>query len=215
MRAAARIAHHARRVVLEQPATLGDGDCEALRDGIWGQPTNTVSSFAFIGSGGWLAMRAARLPRGRRRGAAAYAALVALTGAGSVAYHGPQFPGAQFAHDVPILGALGIGTAVPLWRLRSGRAPLPGWSPALGAALAGTGVLAGSAYLAGRTASPLCRPRSLLQPHGLWHLATAASLGMWAHAVWSTDTDAPRDAGAVPVLSQAGDDEGERRVEAL
>ena len=41
----------------------------------------------------------------------------------------------------------------------------------------------GTLHLLGRTDGPLCRPDSLLQPHGLWHSLTAATL--WLR---STDT---------------------------
>jgi hypothetical protein len=37
-----------------------------------------------------------------------------------------------------------------------------------------------TAYLVGRTGGPLCRPDSLLQPHALWHLLTAAAMAAWA-----------------------------------
>ncbi len=37
-----------------------------------------------------------------------------------------------------------------------------------------------TAYLAGRTGSPLCRPDSLLQPHALWHVLTAVAMAAWA-----------------------------------
>jgi hypothetical protein len=36
------------------------------------------------------------------------------------------------------------------------------------------------AYLLGRSGGPLCRPDSLLQPHALWHLLTAAAMAGWA-----------------------------------
>ncbi len=36
------------------------------------------------------------------------------------------------------------------------------------------------AFALSRTGGPLCRPESLLQGHGLWHLLTAAALGLWA-----------------------------------
>lgn len=57
MSARGRIAHHARRVVLDQPETLGDGDCEALRPGPIGQPVNTVTSLAYVAAGAWLLRR--------------------------------------------------------------------------------------------------------------------------------------------------------------
>lgn len=177
--------------MLDQPGTLGDGDCEALRPGVLGQPVNTATSFAHVAVGAWLAVRVPRLPSADRPAASAFAGLVALTGAGSVAYHGPQFPGAQTFHDAPILAAGALAAGVPVVRRRAGRAPVPGWSPRLGGAMVATAVVAGVAYRAGRTDSRCCRPRSLLQPHGLWHLATAALIALWGAALWPTPAERP------------------------
>ena len=205
-----QLATRARQVTLDQPATLGDGDCEALRPGLIGQPVNTITSFAYVGAGVWLASRLGRLPSRQRPAAAAYAALTAVTGVGSIAYHGPQFAGAQFLHDAPIVGAFALGAVVPLWRLARRGVPVPGWSTRLGAAMAATTVGSLAAYAAGGTDSPLCRPESLLQPHGLWHVGTAALIAMWGAALW-----APRPAGAADVegpdaeesLAEHADDE--------
>ncbi|HKQ01713.1 MAG TPA: hypothetical protein VJ735_15415, partial [Actinomycetes bacterium] len=49
---------------------------------------------------------------------------------------------------------------------------------ALGAAAAGA-----VCWWAGRTASPLCDPDSVLQGHAAWHLLGAAALACWALAV--------------------------------
>ena len=184
------IAARVRSVALDQPPTLGDGDCEALRDSWLGQPVNTVTSIGYVAVGAWLGARSSRLPRDRRPSAVTYAGLVALTGIGSVAYHGPQFPGAQMLHDVPIIAASAVGAAVPLSRLARGREALPGWSTRSGVAIGACGALGLVSYAAGRTGSPLCRPRSLLQPHGVWHLATAALLGLWGSVIWSPETPA-------------------------
>jgi hypothetical protein len=32
---------------------------------------------------------------------------------------------------------------------------------------------------------PMCRPESLLQAHGLWHLLAAAAFTAWAGALWT------------------------------
>jgi hypothetical protein len=190
---ARQLATQVRRRALAQPDTLGDGDCEALRGGVIGQPTNTVTSFAYVGAGGWLGTRVPRLRRAQRGAAAAYAGLVAITGAGSVAYHGPQFPGAQTLHDVPIGALFVLGAAVPAVRRVRGQVALPGWSGRTGATMAATGAIGAAAYVAGRTTSPCCRPRSLLQPHGLWHLATATLMAMWGTVLWvPEDADAGR-----------------------
>ena len=196
-------------MVLDQPETLGDGDCEALRPGPWGQPVNTLTSFGYVGVGAWLAGRAGRPTSAEGRVATAYAALTALTGAGSVAYHGPQFAGAQFLHDTPILGVAGVGTAVPLWRALRGRTAVPGWSTGLGVAMAATSAVAGAAYLAGRTSSRTCRPTSWWQFHGWWHLGTAATIGMWGTALWPSDgADGLAAEEGVPPVA---DDDGSAR----
>jgi len=207
------IAARVRRATLEQPATLGDGDCEALRSGLLGQPVNTVSSLAYVVAGAQVAARSVRAPSATQGGAIAYAAFAALAGVGSVAYHGPQFPGAQTMHDLPILGVAGVGAGVPLWRAARGRRALPGWSPRRGATLAASMALAGVAYVAGSTSSRCCRPRSLLQPHALWHVGTAVAMATWAHAVWPPADDADdaividlTDRGLLP--GRARDDAG-------
>ncbi|CAN5691218.1 hypothetical protein BH10ACT3_BH10ACT3_16880 [soil metagenome] len=183
------VAARVRRVVLDQPRTLGDGDCEALRPGLLGQPVNTITSLGYVGVGAWLAGRSGRRAVRADRSALAFAALTALAGAGSVAYHGPQFAGAQFLHDTPVYGVLGVGAAVPVWRTVRGEVAVPGWSTGLGFAIAGTTAAAGAAYLAGRTTSCVCRPYSWWQFHGLWHLGTAAAMGMWGAALWPAVTD--------------------------
>lgn len=173
----------ARRLVV-QPDTLGDGDCEAQHAGFLGQPTNTISSLGYVAGGVWLLTRIGRIERGERIVAIGYAVSVALAGAGSVAYHGPQFPGAQLLHDLPIVAMVGIGLGVPALRMVHRRPVLRcgGRSRALGAA--GLAVAAGLSYLGGRTGSGTCRPESILQLHGLWHLGTAAAVTLWATALW-------------------------------
>ncbi len=181
------MAARVRSIAFDQPPTLGDGDCEALRDTWLGQPVNTVTSMGYVAVGAWLGSRSARLPREQRAGAVAYAALVALTGVGSVAYHGPQFPGAQLLHDAPVVATSVVGVAVPLSRRLRGRDPLPGWGDRAGVVMGGCAVVALAAYAAGRTGSALCRPQSLFQPHGLWHLATAVAIAAWGTVVWAPD----------------------------
>lgn len=178
-----------RSLASAQPPTLGDGDCEALRDGLLGQPTNTVTSAAYVAAGAWLGGRAAALPRRQRPTAVAYAGLVVLTGIGSIAYHGPQFRGAEMMHDLPIVAAALLGAGVPLHRRLRGRCALPGFSTGTGVAIGATGAVALASYAAGRTSSPLCNPESLVQPHGLWHLATAAAVALWGTVVWADEAE--------------------------
>ena len=102
-------------------------------------------------------------------------ALVAV-GVGSVIFHGPQPSWAGLAHDWPIFAAGAVYAAGlarsrrPQWRSR--------W-----AAAAGVFTLGVAAYAAGRSGSPFCRPDSLWQYHGAWHVLSAAALG-WAARPW-------------------------------
>lgn len=179
-----RVLFGAREWLLEQPPTLGDSDCEALRAGFLSQPVNTVTSLSFLGVGLWAATRVPALEQRERTPAALFAALVALNGVGSAAYHGPQFPGAQALHDLPAHGAALMSIAVPLWREVRGRRALPGWTAPKGYGLAAVAALAAASYLEGRSASRLCDPESWLQLHGLWHLSTAALMALWTTVLW-------------------------------
>jgi len=163
---------------------LGDGDCEELSGGLLNQPANTISSLGFVAVGVWLWTRLRFLEGGERLWAGLFGLMVLLNGLGSVAYHGPQFDGAKWLHDAPVVGVLLIGVGVPLWRLSQSRASVPGWSRSILLAVVALGVVAAGSYFFGRTASSLCVPDSLAQPHGLWHLSTAALMGVWAIALW-------------------------------
>ncbi len=174
---------------MSQPDTLGDADCEQLHDGLVGQPVNTLTSMGYVAVGLWLLERTRRMPRVGRNTARWYGAFVALTGAGSVAYHGPQFTGAQLFHDLPVVGVIGIGVAVPVARRIRGVPVLAADSTSRALAAGGFGILGALAYVGGRTTSPVCDADSLLQLHGLWHLSTAAAAGFWAAALWpATDS---------------------------
>lgn len=155
-------------------ARMGCSDCERLRDGWLAQPVNALTSLAFVAAAGVVLARTGG-PGGRRREVLTYSALLALVGAGSVAFHGPQPPGARVMHDWPIPMLLALAGGTPLVRRSRGRAPLPGWSRRRGSALAGVAGAAGLAYAGGRTGAPTCDPDSLLQFHGAWH--TLAALG--------------------------------------
>lgn len=85
----------------------GASDCELLRTGVMAQPANTISSFAFVLGGVAVAMMASRSGAWRSR-SLVYAACLVATGLGSVAYHGPQPPGAELVHDLSIDFALAL-----------------------------------------------------------------------------------------------------------
>lgn len=167
---------------------LGSTDCERIRPGLIAQPVNTVTSLAFVAAAGVTALRSRR--RGSSFGAqeAAYSTLLALVGIGSVAFHGPQPPGAKVLHDAPIAALLALAVATPAVRRARGGTALPGWTPTRGAALAGVGVAAVGSFVGGRTTSPVCRPDSALQLHGLWHVLAAVGFVLLEDVLYDATT---------------------------
>ncbi|MGV1007038.1 MAG: hypothetical protein ACOYBY_00320 [Dermatophilaceae bacterium] len=162
---------------------LGEADCEALTHGLLAQPAGAVSSLAFLGAAGWLF---AHRPTSAaaRRAMSGYAALVGLVGIASAAYHGPQFTGAELLHDMSIAATMAVAVGVPLDRGLRGR-PLLASDGTNDAWFAAATLAAGTtAYLLGRTGSPLCRPDSVLQLHAVWHLLAAVSFAAWGAALW-------------------------------
>jgi hypothetical protein len=155
--------------VLTTPAGFGHSDCERIVGGALAQPVLAVTSLAYVAAGVAVLSWAVRV-RAPLAGAAGVA-LVAV-GVGSFAFHGPQPSWAKPAHDWPIAAAVAVyavGVA------RSGRRQR--WSA--WARPAGVLALGLAAYVAGRSGSPLCRPDSLWQYHGAWHVLSAAAAG-WA-----------------------------------
>ncbi|OBA65812.1 hypothetical protein A5633_03335 [Mycolicibacterium elephantis] len=154
------------------PSSLGHTDCERIARAAMAQPVLAITSLTFIVVGVvvlWSAIR----------GRAALAGLAGLTsvavGLGSFAYHGPQPAWAQAAHDWPII-VLALVCVAGLARSRLVERRRT-WAAATG--VFGLGLIA---YAAGRSASPLCRPESLWQYHGPWHVlaGVAAGLAAWA-----------------------------------
>jgi len=154
-------------------ASFGHSDCERIGNGALAQPVLAVSSLAYVAAGMAVLSWAVRV-RAPLAGAAGVA-LVAV-GAGSFLYHGPQPSWAELAHDWPIVaaGAVYIAGLARSWRRHS-------WSA--WAAPAGLFALALAAYAAGRSGSPLCRPDSLWQYHGAWHVLSGAAAGWAARAM--------------------------------
>jgi hypothetical protein len=165
---------------------LGASDCEAIRAGLLAQPVAAVSSLGYVALGGALLAAWSDLPEGERRTAQTYAGLLMLVGVGSVAYHGPQGPGAQLLHDLPIGLVLVMAVGVPVSRRARGRTELHTASRRRVRSLVGLTAGAGLAYLAGRTRAPSCRPDSMLQAHAVWHLASAGALAGWGTLLWET-----------------------------
>lgn len=96
-------------------------DCERILDSLLGQPVNTLTAFGFIVAGGWVISRSTLRWVG--------IALIA-TGVGSILFHGPMPPFAEWAHDVSlawlILVIAGAGRSWDRWTHLPGLAVLSG-----------------------------------------------------------------------------------------
>jgi hypothetical protein len=159
--------------VLTAPASFGHSDCERIVGAALAQPVLAVTSLAYVAAGVAVLFWAVRV-RAPLAGAAGVA-LVAV-GAGSFVYHGPQPSWAELAHDWPIVAA---GAIYAAGLARSGRRKR--WSAwATPAVVFALGL---AAYAAGRSGSPLCRPDSLWQYHGAWHVLSGAAAGLAARAM--------------------------------
>jgi hypothetical protein len=168
---------------------LGAGDCERLHDGLIAQPVNTASALALVAVGAWLAGRrpqgSGEPPGGSRVRRVGFGVAVAAAGAGSIDYHGPGSPAARLLHDGALYAVVGFvawhEVARRVGRARRAASWMPRRRAAYRAALVAAAAGAACWWL-GRTASPVCHPDSLLQPHAAWHVLAAAALACWALA---------------------------------
>lgn len=87
---------------LEGVAAVGVGDCEAIHEGFLSQPSNAISSLAFVLAAAWIARRAARVPSERAE-LLVLAAIVAANGSGSFGFHGPFGASFRWFHDLSAL----------------------------------------------------------------------------------------------------------------
>ncbi len=162
----------ARRGAAAHPGTasrrLGGSDCERLRDGPLAQPVNTLTSAAYVAAAGTLVARARPVAPGRRIGVATYSCVLALVGIGSIAYHGPQPPGAKALHDWPIVALVASAALIQAVRGARGTALAPGATRGRVGSVVALTALAGLSYLGGRTGAPTCDPESPIQLHGGW-----------------------------------------------
>ena len=104
-------------------------DCELLVDGFLAQPVNSLSSLAFVLVGVWVAVLVRYHSGAQQRLALAVGGGLALVGIGSVAFHGPGGPTADWIHDGSITALLVLIIALELanrsgW---SGRQMMTGW----------------------------------------------------------------------------------------
>ncbi len=118
-------------------AFLGADDCERPRDAWLAQPSNALSSLAYVVAGGALVRRSLR--RGDDALAAVYGGAVATNGAGGMAYHGPGGPVGLWVHDVALISTMATMATVNIQALASGRrtaAPALAVTAAAGAVIA-------------------------------------------------------------------------------
>lgn len=159
-------------IVMRHP-NFGQSDCERVVDGVLAQPALAITSLAYVAVGLavlWWALR------GKGPLAAAAGGTLVAVGFGSFVYHGPQPSWAGPVHDWPVIAAAAVYT-VGLLRGVRGRQRST-WITASGVLVLGV-----AAYLAGRSGSPLCRPDSLWQYHGAWHVLTGVAGGVAAWAM--------------------------------
>ena len=112
-----------------------------------------------------------RLRRGSSRGAVAtHAAVTACAGALLIARP-------SWVQEISaVLAAAGVATEVAVRRARPAAARRFQRSSDV------VWALALLSYVGGRTESPLCRPDSRLQLHGLWHALAGVAMAAWAEA---------------------------------
>jgi len=187
---------------VSQEDQIGGSDCEEIGEGLLVQPVNALSSLAFVAAGVAVVVRARGLDIAIKRQAWLFAALLILTGLGSVVYHGPQWPGARFMHDAPIALIVIQSVVTPLWRFLRKQPVLPGWTPKRGASLAVAWLLAAGSFAGGRTDSPLCDPDSVAQPHGSWHVLASVGFFVWSEILFQ-DARAPSKPD-LPISSPRG-----------
>lgn len=70
-------------------------------------------------------------------------------------------------------------TAEVMIRRRRLRDVDPARQRRIDASIVGVALVAGTAWVTGRTGAPLCDPESELQLHGLWHVLSSVVFGLW------------------------------------
>lgn len=134
-------------------------------DGTVGAALHDAALVAIVAYlGGWHAGRALRVGRDIAPAVSLIAAVAFL----------PLAVGVPGATSVVVGLALVVLVAGEVWARRCGLAPV------LELRLVAVASIAVLAWWTGRTGGALCRPGSLLQPHALWHVLSAATVVLWA-----------------------------------
>jgi predicted membrane channel-forming protein YqfA (hemolysin III family) len=121
-------------------AYIGESDCEAIGDGLLRQPVNAASSLAYVVAGIVAITWAGRADAEERIFRNMFGGLMIATGVGSVLYHGPQWAGSHFLHDLAFTATLwfiaaGNGTRALAMPLRTTLAAIAGGAMLLAAVL--------------------------------------------------------------------------------
>lgn len=163
--------------------SIGESDCETLRDDRLAQPVNAITSSAYVAVGA-VVVASGRI-RGRELVAAVlYGICLVGIGLGSILFHGPQPAGSRILHDLPILLTvvfIAVHDLDPVWiRMRHpmrwfvGAVPvataLTLFAPDVGGIATAIGVGAIS-VLEAVIARRRLRPMATGRPHR-WHRAT-------------------------------------------
>ena len=169
---AGRLPRHS--LVLAAAVAL-EGVGSILAHGTGGDGAILVHDLALLAMVGYVAgWHLGRL--GGRALAGAVTGAVSATLVGAAAW--PWFRGAGSLVATLALATIAVSEVVA----RRRGAPAVWTGPLLAVA-----VVAGLAWFAGRTGSPLCDPGSLLQLHAVWHLLTAYLVVAWAFRAAATD----------------------------
>lgn len=149
-------------------------DCERVRARGIAQPVNTLTSAAY-GVASLPVWLAARRSTGLLRiELHAYAGALLAVMAGSAQFHA-RVPGSSHRlHDGSLYLAVSLGLLLLLPHAGTVAHTRAGRRFLLASATAGI------AYAGGRSGSRFCRPESLLQSHGLWHVLSAGAAALVA-----------------------------------
>ncbi|MGZ5213142.1 MAG: hypothetical protein ACXWXM_05425 [Actinomycetota bacterium] len=115
-------------------------DCERILSGFLGQPTNAVSSLAFLVAATWILILALRGERTTRAALLVLVLAVAANAAGSFMRHGPNPWWAQWAHDVAVMAVLLFIAIHAFGRRRGWRPTVEIGAYAIGLATIGLGL---------------------------------------------------------------------------
>lgn len=146
---------------------------------------NTVTSLVYLPASLGVLITARQTAGPMRATLTAYAAALAMTGVGSVAYHGRRPGQTHHLHDGSLQVALGLAVGLLTHVALNGKAR---WRNLHVRRLLVLAVLAAGAYGGGRTGSPLCHPDSPLQLHSAWHVLSGLAAVVIAQAAAEPST---------------------------